>query len=102
MDELVNNILGWRIGMKIKEGFLLREIVDSYIVVPVGQRVVEFNGLISLNDSGAFLWKCLSDAKTEQELVDLLLNNYDIDETTAREDIEEFVSSLQDKRLLEE
>lgn len=88
--------------MKVKEGFVLREIVDSYIIVPVGQRVVEFNGLISLNECGAFLWRCLSDSKNEQELVDSVRSNYEIDEATARADIQEFIVSLQEKGLLEE
>lgn len=88
--------------MKIKEGFLLREIAGSWIVVPMGQRVVEFNGLISLNDSGAYLWRKLEEnIGGEEELVTLLTNEYDVDEDTARLDVNEFLASIREKGLVE-
>mgnify|MGYP007095657831 FL=1 len=45
--------------MKIKNGFAKREIAGSYIVVPVGKEASEFNGMITLNESGSFFWDCL-------------------------------------------
>ena len=42
--------------MKIKEGFILREVAGNYIVVAVGSAVKQFNGVITLNETGAFLW----------------------------------------------
>ena len=45
--------------MKLKSGFILREIAGSSIIVPVGERVKEFNGVINLNDTGVFLWNIL-------------------------------------------
>lgn len=88
--------------MKIKQGFLLREIAGSYVVVPMGERVVEFNGLMSLSESGALLWKRLEDeTTTEQDLVDLLTSNYEVTENTARTDVIEFLSHINGKGLLE-
>lgn len=88
--------------MKIKHGFLLREIAGSWVVVPVGERVVEFNGLMSLNESGALLWKKLeADSVDEQELVSILTSNYKVDENTARADVIEFLSLITEKGLIE-
>lgn len=88
--------------MKIKQGYLLREIAGSWIVVPLGQRVVEFNGLISLNESGAMLWKCLEqEAIEEQDLVKLITQEYEVDEETARVDIGEFLRAMREKGLIE-
>lgn len=44
--------------MQIKPGFAMRKIAGSNIVVPVGAASSDFNGMITLNDTGAFLWNC--------------------------------------------
>lgn len=87
--------------MKTKDGFILREIVDSWIVVPIGQRVVEFNGLMSLSESGALLWRKLEKGADEEELVAAILGEYKVDESTAREDVREFVAAVREKGLCE-
>jgi len=87
--------------MKIKGGFILRSIAGSWIVVPIGQRVVEFNGLMTLSDSGAFLWRSLERSAGMEELVASVLGEYDIDEATARLDVQEFVSAVGERGLLE-
>ena len=46
--------------MKIREGFILKEIAGSYVVVPVGDDLVDFSLMITINETGAFLWNCLS------------------------------------------
>ncbi|MCX8128931.1 MAG: PqqD family protein [Clostridia bacterium] len=87
--------------MKIKEGFLLREIAGSWVVVPVGNRVVEFNGLLTLSESGALLWRLMEKGTEKDALVGLLLKEYDIDSTTAEADVEEFISLVSEKGLFE-
>ena len=73
--------------MKIKDGFVLRNIGDNYMVVGEGLAQIDFNKIISLNSTAAFLWKAVQgkdfDAKT---LTDLLLGEYDVDEATALKD----------------
>ena len=86
--------------MKIKEGFMLREIAGSYIVVPFGQSVVDFNGLMELSESSALLWRQLEKGSDVESLISLILSEYEIDEITARSDIEEFISILNTKGLL--
>lgn len=87
--------------MKTKEGFLLREIAGSWIVVPIGSRVVEFNGLITLSETGALLWKRLVTGAELEDLVALILSEYDIDEINATADVKEFITSVEEKGLLE-
>jgi len=87
--------------MKIKDGFMLREIAGSWVVIPLGQRVVDFNGIISLNESSVLLWNKLEKGATIDELVQAIIFEYDIDEKTARADAEEFVNQIKEKGLLE-
>ena len=80
--------------MKIKDGYLLREVAGSNIVVPVGEGTMDFSGVITLNDVGAFLWKNLEEDVSEEELVQRVLKEYDTDEVTARRDVAEYMTSL--------
>ena len=87
--------------MKIKEGFILREVAGSYLVVAVGKAVKEFGGVVNLNETGAFLWKLLEKSSTESEMVDALLNEYDVDRDTAEKDVKAFTDKLMEAKLVE-
>ncbi|QAA34510.1 PqqD family protein [Clostridium manihotivorum] len=86
--------------MKIKEGFMLREIVDTWVVVPLGERVVEFNGIMTLSETGALLWKEIEKGKDIDSLVVSITSEYEIDEETALKDTLEFVSKIESHGLL--
>jgi Coenzyme PQQ synthesis protein D (PqqD). len=88
--------------LKIKEGFMLREVAGQWIVVPLGERVVEFSGIMTLSESGAELWRKMEQSTTQKELIDTILSEYNVDEETAKEDVLEFVNKLKDKNLIEE
>ncbi len=87
--------------MKIKNDFVIKEIAGSYIVVPLGSQVVDFGGIVKLNETGAFLWNMLQEDKEKDELLSALLNEYDVNEEKASLDIDSFVSKLKDADLLE-
>ena len=87
--------------MKIKDGFAKREIAGSHIVVPVGQTAMEFNAMITLNESGAFYWDCFQKDITVDEAVKMVLDEYEVDEARARADVEKFVKMLSENDLLE-
>ena len=88
--------------MKIKSGFLLRTIAGSHIVVPVGNRSQDFNGMMTLNDTAAFLWKQLEQGATEEELVQALLQNYEnAEEETCRRNVAGFLAKLREVNCLE-
>lgn len=86
--------------MKIKDGFILRQIVGSWVVIPLGQRVVEFNGLMTLNESGALLWKRLETGAEMCELVKAITDEYSIDAETAERDIKEMLDKIISKGLI--
>ena len=86
--------------MKIKDGFILREVAGSFIVVAVGDRAKDFNGIINLNETGAFLWEKLSKGADENQLKEALLAEYDVDEATAAADIKNFVAKLEEAGLI--
>ena len=88
--------------MKIKDGFLLRTLGNTYVVVPVGQASVDLRGMISLNATGAFLWDALQSEQTERELVSRLLEEYDVQEDRASQDVARFVQLLCEHGLLEQ
>ncbi len=88
--------------MKIKNGFAKRKIADSNIVVPVGKATNDFNGMITLNESGSFFWDCFKDDTSVDEVVKKVTSEYDIDEATARKDVEKFVDMLRENNLVEE
>lgn len=96
-----NNKLERGFTMKIKEGFVLRNIAGSNIVVPVGETSAEFNGMITLNDSGAFLWKELEKGSDVDGLTAALLREYDVDEATARSCSAAFIDKLSEAGCLE-
>lgn len=86
--------------MKIIDGFVLKNIADTNVVVPLGTNNVSFNSIISLNDTGAFLWQLLTEDTDEDALVKAMLAEYDVDEATARADVKEFIGTMQKANLL--
>ena len=88
--------------MKIKSGFILRKVADSYVVVAVGNRVKDFNGVINLNSTGAFLWQLLEKGISEEELVAKFLDEYDVDKEILKKDLAGFLQKIREAGLTEE
>lgn len=80
--------------MRINKEFVLREIAGDYVIIPTGQTVLEFNGLITVNEVGVSLWNMLQKEVTEDDLVKGILEEYEVEEDVAREDIREFIDTL--------
>ena len=85
--------------MKLREGFLLREVAGQYLVVSTASDL-NVNKMITLNETGAFLWKLLEEEVNEAVLTAALLTEYDVDETTAQSAVAGFVSKLQENSFL--
>ena len=80
--------------MKIKTGLILRSVGGENVVVPVGEMSKKFHGMITLNETGAFLWKFFTQEHTVEEAVAALLAEYDVSEDVARSDVEKFVETV--------
>lgn len=87
--------------MKIKNGFELKEIAESFVVIPVSENVVDFSSVIMLNETSAFLWLMLEKGSDEETLVRDLLKEYDVDERTAKADVSKFIEELKNAGVLE-
>lgn len=86
--------------MRIEKDFILREIAGDYIIIPTGRTVLDFNGLITVNEVGVTLWKMLQEEVTLETLVQGVLAEYDVEEEVAREDIQEFLDKLAEGGIL--
>lgn len=80
--------------MKIVKDFILREIAGEAVLVPTGETSQEFNGLVTLSESASFIWQNLEKADSLEAMIQLILDEYEIDEATAKADTIEFISSL--------
>lgn len=87
--------------MKIKEGFVLRNVVDEFIVMPTGDNISRFEGAVVLNEVSAFVFRCLEHALSRDDLLSALLNEYDVDEQTARSDLDALLAQFESMGILE-
>ncbi len=88
--------------MKLKKDFVLRQVADTWVVLPVGQASVSFNGMLSLNGSGAALWQALGQGADREALADVLTAEYEVERAVALADVDEFLDTLRSAGCLEE
>ncbi|MBP5773024.1 MAG: PqqD family protein [Eubacterium sp.] len=88
--------------MKIREGFILREVGGQPVVVAVGSASQFFNGMVRLNATSEFLFEKLQKDTTEDELVKAVVDKYDVEEETARKDVQSFIETLAKPGIIEE
>lgn len=85
--------------MKLKDGFILRDVAGQTVVLPTGDEL-NLNMMITLNETGKFLWEKLGQDISEEALVAALLAEYDVDEATAKAAVTGFVAKLNDNGFL--
>ena len=88
--------------MKIREGYILRSIVNSWIVIPTGSNLTDFTEMLKLNDSSALIWKMLESDVEQEDLVSMLMSEYGIDQATASVDVEDILNIFKGKGLIVE
>lgn len=82
--------------MKIKKEFILREIVGDIVLVPINKSTSKFDGLITMNEIGKFIWENIESAKDEEELLQRILDEYEVDKDVAKDDLDEFLGKLKE------
>ena len=87
--------------MKVKEGFILKEIVGQAVVVPVGSASKNFNGMVKLNEIGELMWKKLVDGASKEELVEAILEEYEAEEEKVSGDVDRFIETLKKSGIIE-
>ena len=89
--------------MKIKDHFVLQEIADDYIAVPVAEEAERLKGIIKVNETGAFIWRILTDKDmSAEELVKELTSKYGIEPEKAQSDVDDFIMQIREMGCLEE
>lgn len=88
--------------MKIKDGYLLRVVAGSNVVIPTGKRSLDFNGMMTLNDTGAFIWKQLESDTDSAAIVAAVLENYEVNAPRAEACVNTFLDRLREVGCLDE
>lgn len=87
--------------MKVSKDYILREVEDDFVIMPTGRATQKFKGLITVNEVGASVWKMLQHDVSMENLVQGILDEYEVEAEIAREDIAEFLKELSDNGILE-
>ncbi len=86
--------------MKIKSGFTIKQVAGSYVVMCHGSEL-DFNGLITLNETGALIWRLIDDGKVDTEIADIIASEYEVDRETALNDVRRFINRMVEANVLE-
>lgn len=86
--------------MKIKKGYVLKEVAGNIVVVNVGGNL-NFNGIIRLNETAALLWSILEKGTDSEKLITAMTSEYEIDRATAEKDVTQLLLKLEDAGILE-
>lgn len=86
--------------MKIRKELLKREVGGEAFLVPLGKTVYDSNGLFALTEVGSFIWDLLPEAEKEEEILTRILEEYEVDEATAKGDLTEFIEKLRTMEIL--
>lgn len=87
--------------MKVKEGFVLRNVVDEHIVMPTGDNIAKFEGAVVLNDVAAFVFEQLKNPMSKDDLLQAVLNEFEVDEETAKNDLDMLIEKLNEFNIIE-
>ena len=88
--------------MKLDEGFIIRNIAGEDVLVPIGSKVIKFKGLMTMTPVGGYIYRLLMEGKNESEIIDAILQEYDIDRQTAENDLIEFIANLRELKVLDD
>ena len=80
--------------MEIKKQVILRSVAGEHMLIPVGETVFEYNGIFMITESGKLLWENIEKGAEENDLKELLMQEYEIDSETALNDVKEFLEML--------
>ena len=88
--------------IKVKPGYSLRKVLDAFLIMGSGKAAYRPNCIMSLNETGAFLWNCMLEGEDEGGLIARMTAEYDVDRDRAAKDVAAFLTQLREKSLIEE
>jgi len=88
-------------NLRTKSGFVLREVGEGTVLVPTGERVVDMNGMVILNDTAKFIWERLDGTRSAQSIAAELEETFEVTTDQASEDVTDFLAELERLGMLE-
>ena len=88
--------------MKLRGEFMVRQVLDDVVAIPVGQTALTFNGMVMLNEVSRVIWTCLQQETTVEAITSAITDAFEVDAAQAQTDVLEFLDQLRDAHLLEE
>ena len=88
--------------MKIKEGFVMRDVLGKTLVVPTEEAGESVKGVIRLNATGKFIWTAVEEGKTAEEIAAMMAAAYEVSEEKALEDVKAFVEKMKEAGVFSE
>ena len=88
--------------MKIKEGYILKSVAGSNVVIATGAERMDFKGILTFNDTGAEVFNMLNGMYTVEEIVEKIVKDYEISYDTAKTDVENLIEKMKTQGLIEE
>ena len=89
--------------MRLTDGYMLKEIAGNYVVIPVGQNIVDYKSMLHLNETGAFIWKLLESCTTYDSIIDALASEYEAtpeERSILQNDLDDFIHQMKSMKLL--
>lgn len=88
--------------MKAKTGFVLRNVVDEYILMPTGDNIGQFNGTVLLNEVSAFVWEKLQNPVSKEDLLKAILDEFEVQRAVAAADLDALLNTLRGYGVIED
>ena len=88
--------------MKVKQGFILRNVADEHILMPTGNMIGQFNGSVIMNDVSAFIWEKLQNPISKVDLLQAILDEFEVGKAEAETDLDELIIKLKEYNIIED
>ncbi len=88
--------------MKINKNYVLREVAGTWVVLSIGEATAHLSGMITLNETGVFLWRKLEEGATCEQLAEALTEEYSVSKEEALADVQSFVETLKGSHCIDE
>ena len=86
--------------MQINKNIIHREIAGEHILIPLGETVLQYNGVFAITEIGAEIWEMLQNGKDIPEITTALLEIYDVEKEVLEKDMDDFLQMLRENDLI--
>jgi len=86
--------------LKIREGFVIRKIGGEILGVATGRAAEDFHGMLVLNETAREIWKGLETGKSEADILEQIVERYDVEEETAKRDMKNMIEKMKEAGIL--